>query len=108
MVDPRVVKSIEALLAAAREQSFPVTGAVLHGSFARGEEHEWSDIDVIALLRDDISDDELGRLRVKLGAMAWDFDTRIELMALRESRFETDDYTPFIHFAREEGIRIAA
>jgi len=108
MADRTVVEKIKQFVAAAIDAGYPVVGAVLFGSFARGDQRDWSDIDVIALMRDDVPESDLWRLGNELNLLAVKYDSRIELLTVHESRFAQDDNSQYIHLARQEGIHIAA
>jgi predicted nucleotidyltransferase len=86
----------------------PVKGLVLYGSYARGDERPTSDIDVILLLDDSLSDDEVFHLWPELDYLTHEIDNRIETWPVTVSRFQTDEVSPLIIVARQEGIPIAA
>lgn len=92
----------------ALDQGIPIDGVVLYGSMARDEPREWSDIDVLVLVRDEVPREQLRDGRRLLFRIATALDTRIEMIVTYTSRFETDEGTPIIEVARTEGIRIAA
>ena len=47
MVDESIVKSVQNYLRAVSRKRVPVKYGVLFGSYARGQQHEWSDIDLL-------------------------------------------------------------
>jgi len=95
-------------LARLKSERMPVEGIVLYGSHARDEAHEHSDIDVMVLLDDTVPRDELRSLWTQLDVLACHIDTRIETWPVHATRFETDEVSPLILIARQEGIPIAA
>ncbi len=101
MVDESIVKSVQTYLHAVAQKGIPVSYGVLYGSYARGQAHQWSDIDllVVSPLYDkhrthkDISN--LWRIAART-------DSRIEPIAVGEKQFENGD-TMIIDIARREG-----
>jgi predicted nucleotidyltransferase len=90
------------------EAGVPVKGLVLYGSYARGEARATSDIDVLVLLDDSLSNDEVFELWPELDFLTHGIDSRIETWPVTVSRYQTDDVSPLIIIARREGIPIAA
>jgi len=107
MARQTAIDLVEQFATNARGAGMGVLGVVLYGSFARGDAHEWSDIDVVALLSDTMSDREVWETEVDLNMLAHKLDTRFEILAVRESEFLEGDL-PVVDAARSEGIRIAA
>ena len=58
------------------KKNIDVKMVLLYGSHARGDQREYSDIDV-AVIVDDIGEDYLEK-SAKLASLVWDIDTRIE------------------------------
>lgn len=81
------------------------TQAVLYGSCARGDEHEWSDIDLI-VIAPEFDTDYPDALVGKLWEATIKTDNRIEPIPCGELQWETDDGTPIFEVARQEGIVI--
>lgn len=102
MADKGIVKSIQQYLQVVKQQGIPVKYGVLFGSYARGQEHEWSDIDllVVSPLYDrhrsykDI---------VKLWRIAAHTDVRIEPIPVGEKQFKNDKDSMIVIIARREG-----
>lgn len=90
------------------EEKLPVKGLVLYGSHAREDARRDSDIDVLVLLEDGLSANEISSLWRQLEHLTIGIDTRIETWPVTIGRFRTDDVSPLIIVARREGIRIAA
>jgi len=108
MAEKPAVAVIVELMRAARDCGLSAREAILFGSFARGEEHEWSDIDAVVLVDDSLSDREVWQTEISLNVLAMDIDARLEILALRESDFAADDPSPLICAVQSEGIRVAA
>ena len=107
MVDESIRLTVQAYLRAAREAGIDVREGILFGSHARGEAHEWSDIDLVVIAAEmDIHPsrklvEKLWELRVKT-------DSRIEPIACGVEEWETNQDRPILEIARREGIVIAA
>lgn len=108
MADKTVVEIVRTFFNLLVTEKFPVTGIVLYGSYARGDQRPDSDIDVIVLVDDSVPREDLRALWTKLDLLAFDVDSRIETRPIHESRFQLDDGSPLIYEARKEGIPIAA
>jgi predicted nucleotidyltransferase len=78
--------------------------AYLYGSYARNEATIESDIDV--LLVSDVFDTTDDLILSKPWSPKFRNDFRIEPIAIGTKRFETDDISPIIEIAKQEGIRI--
>jgi len=76
-------------LAKLREQGIKIESAYLFGSYAKGTEHEWSDID-IAVISSDFADSRFEE-GVRLMKLSCDIDTRIEPVPFRPERFIDED-----------------
>ena len=102
-----VADIIRVYLAALPDYGIHARRAILYGSFARGEPHEWSDIDVVVIAPEfdqPYTIEHVKRLWRATGAA----DDRIEPIACGENEWETDDGRPILEIARREGIEIAA
>jgi len=107
MVDKTVVKAVKRFLAALPDKGIHARSAVLYGSFARGEENEWSDIDLIVIAPE--FDKVCTRALVEdLWMATASGDDRIEPIPCGEREWETDDSRPILEIARREGIVITA
>lgn len=107
MVDAQIVEAVKRYLAVLPQYGVHPSRAILYGSFARGENHEWSDIDLIVVAPefDDLHDRET---LFQLWHATGDADNRIEPIACGERQWIEDDGTPILEIARQEGIEIAA
>ena len=86
------------------KKKYNVTAIILFGSYAKGTEHEDSDID-IAIITNDIENDVFDE-ELKLMKLRRNIDKRIEPHLIR-----IDDYkkaeTPFIKEVIDTGIKVA-
>ena len=79
-------------------------GIILYGSYARGEETEDSDIDLIILLeRVPDTCEEVLRISRELGDLELTYDTLISIIPFEEYEFKSR-YLPVILNAKREGI----
>jgi predicted nucleotidyltransferase len=83
-------------------QGIRVKSAYLYGSYARGTETKWSDIDV-AIVSPDISDDRLEE-RFRLVKTSAVIDSRIEPVPFNAKTFVDED--PLVWEIKKEGILI--
>lgn len=108
MVDQQTLNTVSTFIARANAEGWPVCGGVLYGSFARGEQHQDSDIDVLVLLEDWVPRKEFSEIGLALTRLVLQIDDRIEFLLSHKSRFEYSGDTVLIDVVRREGIRIAA
>lgn len=106
MAEPEIVKVVQDYLAAVRRSGLQARRAVLFGSFARGDSHVDSDIDVLIIAPEfDVAYD---RAWVD---MLWTLrnttDSRIEPLPVGERQWQEDDVSMIIEVARREGEDIA-
>jgi predicted nucleotidyltransferase len=102
MVEESIVRSIQNYLRAVRRKRVPVKYGVLFGSYARGQQHEWSDIDLLV-----VSPRYDRKWTHKDWAELWRIaartDVRIEPIPVGERQFREDDSSLIIEIARREG-----
>ncbi|MBF0152782.1 MAG: nucleotidyltransferase domain-containing protein [Magnetococcales bacterium] len=102
MAAQAVVETIQRYLDIVRRQGIPVEFAVLYGSYARGEETPWSDIDVMVVSPlFDLPRDSADVDRIWIATL--DADVRIEPMAVGSRQWQEDDTAAIIEIARREG-----
>jgi predicted nucleotidyltransferase len=104
MADAAVVESIQNYLHAVVKKGIPVRFGVLFGSYAKGTEHKWSDIDLLVV--SPIYDDKEQRTHenwADLWAIAAHTDVRIEPIPVGEKQFREDNTTLIFEIARREG-----
>lgn len=86
------------------KENYDVVTIILFGSYAKGTEHEDSDID-IAIITDDIKTDKFDE-EVKLTLLRRKIDNRIEPHIISINDYENDE-TPFIVEVKNTGIKVA-
>ena len=102
MVDWAIVEAVQKYMRVLRREGIPVDFAVLYGSYARGEAHEWSDIDVMVV--SPLFDQEKRREDIDhLWYATLQADVRIEPVGVGVHQWETDDAIPLIEIVRREG-----
>jgi predicted nucleotidyltransferase len=77
--------------------------AILFGSYARNNERQESDID-IALIFDELNDNEKFDLQVQLMLLASQIDSRIEPHPISKEDFNSN--SPFVNEIKRTGIEI--
>jgi len=102
-MDKRTDKIIKEYVAAASKEYPGLLKAYLFGSYARKTNNAASDID-IALVIDDLKDDDRFDLQVKLMLLASKYDTRIEPHPISKEDFYSSK--PFIAEIKRSGIEI--
>jgi predicted nucleotidyltransferase len=107
VVSPSIAESVRRYLAVVEETGVPVVGAVVYGSFARGEQTVNSDIDLLVLSPLFDRAKENGTVD-RLWHIAWRVDSRIEPVAVGVREFEENEDSPLIAMARREGVMIYA
>ncbi len=86
------------------KENYDVVAIILFGSYAKGTEHEDSDIDIAVVTNDiktDIFDEE-----VKLTLLRRKIDSRIEPHIIKVEDYENDE-TPFVVEVKNTGIKVA-
>jgi len=105
MVEPKVVESVQRYLQKLEHTGVRVSFAIVYGSQARGDSHEWSDIDLVVV--SPRFDDEVRHEDVNLlWRVAARTDSRIEPIACGERQWIEDTSSAVIEIARREGERI--
>ena len=101
-VPAKVRNTIDKYLASLKENNIPIKQAILFGSYARGNYHEWSDID-LALVSDIFEGNRIED-RSKIRRITLKVSSDIEVLPYRPEDFSSDD--PFVKEIIETGIRI--
>jgi hypothetical protein len=105
MADNAVAAVIRQYLRNLTNEGIPATSGVLFGSFARGDAHRWSDIDLIVL--SPRFDQPFGLADIEaLWVVAGRTDSRIEPIPCGERQWVEDDASAIIEVARREGQHI--
>ncbi len=86
-----------------KEKNYPLFAVYLFGSYAKGEAHKWSDIDVAVV------SDKMKRNKSTNENLLWhirrDVDSMIEPYGFTVKDFQ-DDNDPMVHEIKKTGIRI--
>lgn len=102
-INPKIEDSVLKYVKAICEQ-YKVEAIILFGSYAKGTEHEDSDIDIAIVIdkfRDNIIDEEVEFMKIRKG-----IDYRIEPHIIRIQDYK-DISTPFIKEIIDTGIKVA-
>lgn len=102
-MDKRIVKSVNRFISLIRKNHKGIEKAILFGSYAKNIEKKESDID-IALIFENLNDDEKFDLQVQLLLLASQIDSRIEPHPI--SREDFDSNNPFVVEIQKSGIEI--
>ena|ERR1017187_5784458 len=102
-MDKGIDNSIKQYIDSVINQNIGLTKAYLFGSYAKNNNNDSSDID-IALILDNINDDELFDAQVRLLILASRFDNRIEPHIISYQDFKSDN--PFVNEILKTGIEI--
>jgi predicted nucleotidyltransferase len=102
MADKAIIKSVQKYLRYLIQQGIPVSYGVLYGSYAKGNAHRWSDIDLLVISpkydKKRTTDDY-----ESLWMFAGRTDSRIEPIPVGEKQFKEDSRNAVIEIARREG-----
>ena len=88
-INALAVELAKKFIAYLQNQGIKIDSAYLFGSFAKGTEHKWSDIDV-AIISSDFSDNRFEE-GVRLMILSHDIDNRIEPVPFRPETFIDED-----------------
>lgn len=102
MVAQDIVDVIQNYLRTVAQKGIPVRYGVLFGSYVKGKEHKWSDIDllVVSPLYDK---KRTYKQASRLWRIAAQTDSRIEPIPVGERQYQEDDSSVIIEVARREG-----
>ena len=102
-INKEIVDIVNKYIAIVKE-NYNVVAVILFGSYAKGTEHEDSDID-IAIITDDIKTDIFDE-EVKMTLLRRKIDNRIEPHIISIDDYENDE-TPFVVEVKNTGIKVA-
>ncbi|HZZ44690.1 MAG TPA: nucleotidyltransferase domain-containing protein [Tepidisphaeraceae bacterium] len=105
MVAPAIEKVVRDYLRAATSLGIPARRAMLFRSQARGDTHEWSDIDLI-ILSPALEPPRSNEIVKKLWRLCPQTDARIEPIPCGEIEWQTDNSRVVLEIARQEGVVI--
>jgi len=98
----KVRHTVERYLQALNRQHIPITEAVLFGSYAKGNETEWSDID-IALVSEIFDGDRIAN-KDKIRKITLSISSEIEVIPFPPSDF--NEQNPFAKEILKTGIKL--
>lgn len=101
-IDANVTKALQKFIRRLTKSGICIDAAYLFGSYARGTQSQWSDIDV-AIISSSFSSNRFTE-RVRLAEAAMHVDNRIEPIPFRPESFVDED--PLAWEIKREGIRI--
>jgi len=104
MVQKEIIEIVKQFMRNLQKDGIILKFAYLYGSFARNEASPDSDIDV--LLVSDMFDTDDDYILSKPWLPKYRNDYRIEPISIGTKRFQTDDVSPIIQIAQQEGIKI--
>jgi len=104
MVDPEIRNIILRYVNVLTTRGIRVEKAVLYGSYASGNIHPGSDLD-LAIVSPDFGKDRFEEGK-KLLQIAWRVDPRIEPVPISSDSYENDTWIPLIYEIREKGIEV--
>mgnify|MGYP003517452598 CR=1 FL=1 len=102
-INKKIANILDQYIAIVKE-NYDVVAIILFGSYAKGTEHEDSDID-IAIITNDIKTDKFDE-EVKLTLLRRKIDNRIEPHIISINEYENDE-TPFVVEVKNTGIKVA-
>lgn len=105
MASETVINIIKKYIQLLNEEGFGINKAFLYGSYASGQNHESSDIDLM-LISDILDENDIQR-KSKAWTLTQKIDRRIEPYLVSQKRFNLDDSSPLLEIVRQEGLEIA-
>ena len=104
MVNPEITSIILRFVDVLNSKGIRVEKAVLYGSYASGNVHTGSDLDLAIISPD------FGKNRFEEGKMllqiAWRIDPRLEPIPISSDSYENDTWVPLIYEIKENGIEL--
>ena len=104
MVDAEITSIILRFVDVLNSKGIRVEKAVLYGSYASGNVHTGSDLDLAIISPD------FGKNRFEEGKMlfqiAWRIDPRLEPIPISSESYEKDTWVPLIYEIKEKGIEL--
>jgi predicted nucleotidyltransferase len=102
MVDPEIREIVLRFVKVLKAKGIRVEKAVLYGSYASGNIHAGSDLD-LAVISPDFGKDRFEEGKM-LHRLAWRVDPRIEPIPISLESYEKDKWIPLIHEITQKGI----
>jgi len=104
MVDPEIKKIILRFIDALTGKGIRIEKIVLYGSYASGDVHSGSDLD-LAVVSPDFGKDRFEEGKI-LHLIAWRIDPRIEPIPISSSSYENETWVPLIYEIKSKGVEI--
>jgi predicted nucleotidyltransferase len=104
MVKKAVRRVIQRFVEAVRREGIRVDKVILYGSYSRGTQREYSDIDVAIVSRDWGKDPVEEGMR--LFVIAGGIDSHLEPVPISLESYEKDTWVPLIYEIRENGVEL--
>ena len=104
MVNPEITSIILRFIDVLNSKGIRVEKAVLYGSYASGNVHTGSDLD-LAIISPDFGKNrfEEGKMLLQL---AWRIDPRLEPVPISSDSYENDTWVPLIYEIKEKGVEV--
>jgi len=106
MAQKEIITLIRDFVRRLSQEGIPVDKAFLYGSYARGEENEESDIDI--MLVSEIFDSDDDQTIGKTWRISRSVDVRLEPYTVGRKRFLNDQYSPLLQLVKKEGLEVQA
>lgn len=100
--DTNIINIINRFINRLNKEAFQIDAVYLYGSYAKGKQNKWSDID-IAIISPDFPGDNFDE-SVRLSIIASQIDSRIEPVLFRDEDFVDED--PLAWVIKREGVKI--
>jgi len=104
MVNPEIRSIILRFIDALNNKGIRVEKAVLYGSYASGNVHTGSDLD-LAIISPDFGKNRFEEGK-KLLQLAWRIDPRLEPIPISSESYQKDTWVPLIYEIKEKGIEL--
>ncbi len=101
-IPTKIKKTIERYLQLLNKHNIPIKEAILFGSYAKGNNEEWSDID-IALVSDIFVGDRIDD-KDKIRSITLSVSSQIEVIPFSPQDFNSQD--PFVKEILKTGIKV--
>jgi len=99
-VNSIIIDKVKRFLTELEKEGITIESAYLFGSYAKGAENKWSDIDV-AIISPILTDDRF-KERIRLTKIAQSIDSRLEPVPFRPDTFVEED--PLVWEIKRKGI----
>jgi len=104
MPDEQILNITRDYIYLLNQEGFRIIRAFLYGSYAKGNMHDSSDIDLMLVSDYQIEDDMQKKMQAWL--LTRKIDTRIEPYLVNNHRFVQDEDSPLVEIVKNEGLEI--